>query len=276
MSGMFQVFLENLALYGLEYYRKFYGIYRASVDNNKDPEKRGRIKILCPSVGHRIAPNIWVDPAFFNAGDAHGLFWPPVVGDSVRVAFERGDPGRPVIYWGGWFGEDEVPDGLGYLGGDAPDSRGMVTPIAKHALKFIEQDKEEAVELLWKEGAASIVIDKEGSIRISAKNGTLIDLNAKDSKITITEAGGAEVMMDSKDVNIKSNVNVTVESKTKISIKAPMVEVGEGADSPAMRGSDWVIWAAAHIHPTTAPGAPTGPPAVPPTSTILSSAVMVK
>lgn len=74
---------------------KFLGKYRAEVVNIRDPEKRGRIKVMCPKVlGNNISN--WAFPCF-----PPNYFSLPKIGDLVFVEFEDGDRDEPI--WTGIF-----------------------------------------------------------------------------------------------------------------------------------------------------------------------------
>ena len=54
---------------GFEYiFKRFYGTYRGIVVDIKDPEDRGRVRVLVPAVGHKtpedVHPDIWALPKF--------------------------------------------------------------------------------------------------------------------------------------------------------------------------------------------------------------------
>ena len=68
----------------------FCGKYRAIVQDNKDPENRGRIRVSCPSVfGSSLSG--WCEPCF-PVGD----FYVPDVGKPVWVEFQQNDLKKPV------------------------------------------------------------------------------------------------------------------------------------------------------------------------------------
>lgn len=85
----------------------FYGKYRGTVVDNRDPTNRGRIQALVPEVLGEI-PSGWAEPCSPYAGPLAGLFAVPPVGAGVWIEFEAGDPSRP-IWVGGWWGMAEVP-----------------------------------------------------------------------------------------------------------------------------------------------------------------------
>jgi len=286
-------FVEKLLFFGLEYYRKFYGIYRGNVTRNDDPDYRGRIQVVVPAAGHNRAPDLWVEPAFEGAGRNRGFFWPPEVGDSVRVAFERGDPSKPVVYWGGWFGnpdgQTEAPGELGHTIPEdssdrrtVPTSRGLVTR-AGHVLSFEDADGAETVRLRWhqpdpadeartdftatadrsKGSYAELVIDKTGSVQLTAKNGSYLLMDTEGKKIAVYDKDHQYSIVVDKD-----GAKVTA---AKIVLDGSLVELGSNADTPAVRGQDFYNWALTHKHPTA--WGPSGPPLPLPSASMLSKIV---
>ena len=85
----------------------FYGKYRAKVVDVKDPEKRGRIKVLCPKV-LGDSRSAWCEPCIPVAYDYGGDFAIPKVGEFVWVEFEEGNSNKPV-YTGGLWSTNKSP-----------------------------------------------------------------------------------------------------------------------------------------------------------------------
>src|SRR5205814_1265663 len=94
----FTEFVTNLRRLGLEYFRRFYGPYRALVVSNKDPNGLGRIQIECPRAHLSAENNRWIMPMMNAAGAKHGEFWPPEKGEAVWIFFDNGDPTMPACY----------------------------------------------------------------------------------------------------------------------------------------------------------------------------------
>jgi|WetSurMetagenome_2_1015567.scaffolds.fasta_scaffold92574_2 uncharacterized protein involved in type VI secretion and phage assembly len=278
--------LQNITEYGLEFYRIYPGLYRAIVTRNDDPETRGRIQAHVASMQSE-APDIWIKPAFSGAGKNRGLFWPPEVGDSVFVSFYNGNPSRPELYIGGWFGypddATEVPSELGYSS-DKPDIRGIVTRMG-HVLLFRDEPGNEGVELIWNKpntgdealsddsktatrpgsasqggGTASLKFESDGSIQVTdnATPNQKIRLDATSKEITIEDAYGNKVTLGASGVTIKGTV----------------VKVGENAVEPSVKGQSWLAWEAGHVHST--PVGPSGPPTVAPTTALLTTVAKVE
>jgi phage baseplate assembly protein V len=82
-----------------------YGVYRAVVTNNRDPEGRGRVKVQAE--GQEEA---WAELATLLAGDGYGTWFRPEPDDEVLVAFEAGDPRRPYVVGALWGQGDRPPE----------------------------------------------------------------------------------------------------------------------------------------------------------------------
>lgn len=102
-------FKEKLRTFGLEYFAKYYSIYRGVVEDNNDPDKRGRLKIKVPQIFGKTVPNYWAESRGMFAGKGIGFFAIPNVGDAVWVSFEAGNPKFPVWEWG-WFNKSDPPE----------------------------------------------------------------------------------------------------------------------------------------------------------------------
>jgi uncharacterized protein involved in type VI secretion and phage assembly len=82
---------------------KYLGKYRASVVNNVDPMKKGRIQVQVADV-NGLTPSTWAMPCVPVAGLQTGFYSVPPIGAGVWVEFEQGDPDYP-IWVGGYWGE---------------------------------------------------------------------------------------------------------------------------------------------------------------------------
>lgn len=87
---------------------KFFGKYRGTVINNIDPLQIGRIQVIVPDVSNFV-PTSWAMPSLPVGGIQMGIFTVPMIGASVWVEFEQGDPDYPI--WTGcfWGTAAEVP-----------------------------------------------------------------------------------------------------------------------------------------------------------------------
>lgn len=86
---------------------EYLGTYSGLVEDNKDPEKRGRLKIRVPVVfGSSVNIGVdnlpWALPRGLPSGgtsNSGGIDWVPDVGDQVWVTFLDGEPEKPLWEW---------------------------------------------------------------------------------------------------------------------------------------------------------------------------------
>lgn len=86
---------------------QYFGKYRAKVVDINDPEKRGRIRVMCPKVLGESS-SAWCEPCIPVAYDFGGDFALPKVGEFVWVEFESGDSNKP-LYTGGLWATNKSP-----------------------------------------------------------------------------------------------------------------------------------------------------------------------
>jgi uncharacterized protein involved in type VI secretion and phage assembly len=77
-----------------------FGKYRGKVENNVDPEQRGRLMVSVAGVTGTGTLN-WALPAAPFAGNGVGFWAIPPVGANVWVEYEAGNPEVPI--WSGCF-----------------------------------------------------------------------------------------------------------------------------------------------------------------------------
>jgi Type VI secretion system/phage-baseplate injector OB domain len=88
--------------------QRFYGIYRGTVFDNRDPYGSNRLKVIVPQIlGSNPTEWIWgMDTPSTKTA-------PPEIGQGVLVMFEGGDPVYPI--WVGTFGQAVVTEKKPYL-----------------------------------------------------------------------------------------------------------------------------------------------------------------
>lgn len=163
-------FLEYLTRFGLEYYRRYYGPYRAKVVNNKDPEGLGRIIAEIPRARVPKENGEWILPMMHGAGSEHGFFWPPEEQDYVFVFFDNGDPRKPLGYMGGWYAGGEVHSSLDPEKDGTPKKRGFRTP-GGHQIVLSDVDGAEKVTIRHKDGTI-VEWTEDKKVRIGKEKGS--------------------------------------------------------------------------------------------------------
>ena len=83
--------------------RVYGGVYRAIVEQSADPQGQGRIKLrVAPLRSGAASLSVWAPQ--LKARAMTGAQPGPEIGDEVVVAFEYGDPDRPVVLGSLWNG----------------------------------------------------------------------------------------------------------------------------------------------------------------------------
>lgn len=243
---------------------KRFGKYRAIVTDNKDPQKRGRLRLHIPSV-LQDQESDWAIPCMPYGGKGkEGLFVIPEVDAQVWVEFEEGDIHKPVWVGTFWQQESDVPDEAAL---DEPTTR-MLRTKSGHILEFDDKEGEERF-YLYHPADAEMEIDKNGTISLSDSSGGKLTMDAEASEIVIEDANGNTITMNKSGTRVKdSNGNVIEMASAGVTVQAPKVVVkasqvdlgGEGGE-PVIKGQSFLSLFATHIH-TVAPvvGGPTSPP----------------
>lgn len=144
--------------------RSFLYKYRGVVEDNQDPQKKGRLKVNVPDVmGNLAAEDItWARPCIPYAGPDVGFFFIPPVGAQVWVEYEGGDPDYPI--WTGcfWGDNDDPPVPRDAAAEDLPNLKVLKTSTG--SLTFNDSDQEPSLTIEFTQGgeAATVVIDTNG------------------------------------------------------------------------------------------------------------------
>jgi uncharacterized protein involved in type VI secretion and phage assembly len=152
----------------------FYGKYRGLVVDNRDPTRRGRLKVRVPAVMGE--EEVWALPCAPYAGDGVGFFTLPENDTAVWVEFEAGDPSFPI--WVGCFwGDGQIPEG-----------------DASPEIKFLRTRK---VTLRIDDDQGELLIEVDGSsIKLTAS-----EISLESSSIT-SRAGGKKTVLTTANFDV--------------------------------------------------------------------------
>jgi uncharacterized protein involved in type VI secretion and phage assembly len=164
---------------------RFYGKYRATVSNNVDPERKGRIQVEVPDV-LGVTPSSWAMPCVPFAGIQSGVAVVPAIGAGVWVEFEQGDPDYPIWVGGFWGQVAELP------------ALAQAVPPGVQAVVLQTQLQNTIV--------VSDVPGPTGGILLKTSTGALLSIN--DVGITISNGKGATLAMTGPVVTINSGALV--------------------------------------------------------------------
>jgi phage baseplate assembly protein gpV len=246
--------------------QRYYGKYRGFVADNKDPEKRGRLKLTIPSV-LGASQTGWALPCLpFGGLTNQGLFMIPEIGAQMWVEFEEGNVDKPIWVGVFWQQASDTPEEAAK---DEPTTRIIRTPSG-HVLQFDDADGEEQFRLAHPANT-EMTIDPQGTVKVTDASGNTLTLDAENREVVVEDSNGNTITMDASGTVIEdSNGNkvhmaasgITVEG-TKIVIKGSLVDIGGAGGEPLIKGQTFLALFNSHTHVCTAPGSPSGPP-VPP------------
>jgi uncharacterized protein involved in type VI secretion and phage assembly len=153
---------------------RFYGKYAATVLNNIDPERRGRLLLNIPDV-LSFVPSTWAEacvPLAGPTGPPMGVYMVPPIGAGVWVEFEQGDPGRPIWVGCRWGLASDVPP-LAHVG--LPISPNIVLQTAgQHSLVISDLPGPTGGIMLKSATGATIIVNDTGIYIQNGKGASLI------------------------------------------------------------------------------------------------------
>ena len=166
--------------------RPLAGVALGLVRDNRDPTGLARVKVSFPW-HDRPDETFWARVAAPGAGKDRGLYIIPEVGDEVLVAFEYGDPRRPVVVGSVYNAKDMPPVAL---------------PANKH-LSILRQQTPGG-------GRTDLVFDgTPGNERLSIQSPSMALVSAGDY---VQRTGRAVVIEAATDVTMRTGQNLTVTS----------------------------------------------------------------
>lgn len=256
---------------------KRYGKYRGIVADNRDSQKRGRLKLRVPSV---LADQVsdWALPCMpYGGADQQGMFMVPEIDAQVWVEFEEGDIHRPIWVGTFWQQSSDVPEEAAK---DEPTTR-LIQTQSGHILQFDDEAGEERFRL-FHPTEAEMLIDNNGTVSLTDAAGATVTLNADAGEILIEDANGNSMLMSGSGTTVEdANGNKIEMAASGITVKGQQIVLegtqvllgGQGGE-PVIKGQSFLTLFATHMHPH--PFGPTGPPIPQGEMATLSMTVMSK
>jgi uncharacterized protein involved in type VI secretion and phage assembly len=165
--------------------RRKRGVVGARVVDQNDPRKMGRLKIQYD--WQERGETGWARMAAPHAGADRGFLFLPEKGDEVLVAFENGDPERPIILGSLWNGIDKAPR-TEFWGADIePNDVKRIVTKSGHRIQLSDKDGKEVIVIATPSKLKIALLEKadetgrpmlllhseDGDIFVSAPNGRI-------------------------------------------------------------------------------------------------------
>ncbi len=187
------------------------GVVTAVVTDVTDPIRAGRVKLRFEWLAADYVTD-WSRVTMLGAGPSRGAVWLPEVGDEVLVAFEHGDPRRPIVIGGLWNAQDAAPP-YGVPNGSG-NARAFVS---KKGHKVVLDDDDGAAGSIRIEtaGGLSMLLDDSGEISVAGPSG---------SKLTMDTAGAVKLTCNG-NVEISAGSMLKLVGSAGVEIKGAIVQL---------------------------------------------------
>lgn len=177
----------------------YFGVYAAIVDDGKDPEGRGRVRLRLPWIEASYVTQ-WCTVAQIYAGNGYGAYWIPEEEDQVIIAFLGGELRQPIVI-GSLYSRDVIPHAARESGQDPKYFRTK----GGHML-LMEDGTGKKIELVDSTGNNSVLIDSEAN--------------------TITVKAQADVNVEAgANVSVKGSGEVTIEATGNLTLKGAAIKI---------------------------------------------------
>lgn len=209
--------LELAGEQGGELHGPSVGLVIGTVSNVNDPEQRGRVKVVFPTISSTVESN-WARVLTPGAGARHGVHWPFMIGDEVVVGFLDGHPELPVVV-GALFSRshpEPVPTGKIAAHRVLRSASGHVLrlddTLGAEKVELITARPENALTLSASEGAVTITAATRVEIRVGAdivltmQNGE-VSLTCR--RLAVTCAAEASLTSTTVDVDARATISMT-------------------------------------------------------------------
>lgn len=197
---------------------RWFGVYPATVTNNKDDENTGRVKVKYPWLSDTVE-SFWARVAYVGAGNGHGLMMVPMVNDEVLVAFEQGDFNRPIVIGSLWSAKNKPNSEIAKaVNAGKTEIRSWRTP-AGHLFALFETADDKHIDLKTAGGHYLLFDDTKKVIEIKTAGGLVITMEDTSKKITIKGAG--EILVDAgTNMTLNAAANMTIKAGAQMKLEA--------------------------------------------------------
>ena len=186
---------------------RFYGAYPALVQDVRDPDNQGRVKISLPWSPDPGGSSYeaWARLSTFMAGNNQGSWFIPDTNVEVLVIFLGGDPRNPCVIGALWNGQDAPPQSMDGAG--------------NNNIKKLRSRNGVAITLDDTQGSESLTLETPGGQKITLQDGP--------GSILIQDSNGNSIQLNTSGVTINTSSQVSV-TASQAEVSASMVNVSAG------------------------------------------------
>lgn len=185
----------------------WYGVFPAVVNDIKDPDGQGRVKVTLPWVPDTGGGSYeaWARLVTLMGGNNRGSWFIPDVNDEVLVAFDGGDPRHPYVIGALWNGRDAPPDSM-----DGAGNNYRKVLRSRNGVKLTLDDKD---------GQENFIVETPGGQRMTLKDGP--------GAVEIVDSNGNSIKLETSGITITASAKVTINA-SQVAVSAGMVTVDAG------------------------------------------------
>jgi uncharacterized protein involved in type VI secretion and phage assembly len=183
---------------------RFYGAYPALVEDVRDPDNQGRVKVSLPwspDLGGS-SYQVWARLSTMMAGNNQGSWFIPDTNVEVLVIFLAGDPRHPCVIGALWNGQDAPPQTMDGAG--------------SNNIKKLRSRNGVAITIDDTQGSESLTLETPGGQKIAMQDGP--------GSILIQDSNGNSIQMSSSGITINSSGQVSI-SASQTEVTSSMVTV---------------------------------------------------
>jgi type VI secretion system secreted protein VgrG len=219
---------ERMPVYNAN--KPFPDIQIATVTDNDDPDKQGRIKVKFNWKSNTNDDTEWLRIITPSAGcddeggSNRGFFAIPEKNDQVLIAFEEGNIARPVVMGSIYHTNN------GNSQKQQDNHLKSLSTRSGHLIEFDDSSDKQGIKITDRKGNVINIDTKGNNITITALEN--MTLNAKNMQINVTEK------MDVKAADITINASKTIEAQGTTSVKIESKEVDvQGSSTVKVSGT---------------------------------------